>query len=79
MNTEGLIITKDGLKGIRGYRYAGVSSGIRKNGREDLTLIFSEVPAVSAGVFTTNKSKAAPVLIDLQNIKNPVTRAVVIN
>ena len=79
MNNEDLKISMKGLNGIMGYKFAGVSCGIRKNGKEDLTLIFSEVPAVSAGVFTTNKSKAAPVLIDLQNIKNPVTRAVVIN
>ncbi|MDD2573901.1 MAG: bifunctional glutamate N-acetyltransferase/amino-acid acetyltransferase ArgJ [Bacillota bacterium] len=79
MNTEGLNISKEAFYGIKGYKYAGVSCGIKKSGKEDLTLIFSEVPAIAAGVFTTNKSKAAPVLVDLQSIKNPATRAVVIN
>jgi len=79
MNTEGLNISKEAFNGIKDYKYAGVSCGIKKSGKEDLSLIFSEVPAVAAGVFTTNKSKAAPVLVDLQSIKNLVTRAVVVN
>ena len=79
MGTEGLKITKTGISGIKGYRFAGVSCGIKKSGREDMAIIYSEVPAAAAGVFTTNKAKAAPVLVDLDNIKNPVTRAVVIN
>lgn len=68
-----------GINGIAGYKYAGVCCGIKSSGKEDMALIFSEVPATAAGVFTTNKSKAAPVLIDLNNIKNPTTRAVIIN
>jgi glutamate N-acetyltransferase/amino-acid N-acetyltransferase len=79
MSIEGLKVTKEGLNGIKGYKFAGVSCGIKKSGREDLALIYSEVPAAAAGVFTTNKSKAAPVLVDLENIKSAVTRAVVIN
>ena len=79
MSIEGLKISKQGVNGIKGYKFAGVSCGIKKSGREDLALIYSEVPAAAAGVFTTNKSKAAPVLVDLENIKSAVTRAVVIN
>lgn len=70
---------KEGISGIKGFKSSGIWSGVKKSGKKDLALIFSEVPAVSAGVFTTNKTKAAPVLIDLENIKNPVTRAIVIN
>jgi glutamate N-acetyltransferase/amino-acid N-acetyltransferase len=79
MNSKGLKISGEGLNGIKGYKFAGVSCGIKKSGKEDLTLIYSEVPAVAAGVFTTNKTKAAPVLVDLKNIKSAVTRAVVVN
>lgn len=69
----------DGINNIAGFKSCGVSCGIKKDGKKDLALIFSEVPATAAGVFTTNKVKAAPVLIDLENIKNPITRAVIIN
>jgi glutamate N-acetyltransferase/amino-acid N-acetyltransferase len=79
LKAEGLKVSNEGVNGIKGYKFAGVSCGIKKSGREDLALIYSEVPAAAAGVFTTNKSKAAPVLVDLENIKSAVTRAVVIN
>jgi glutamate N-acetyltransferase/amino-acid N-acetyltransferase len=79
MNVEGLKVTKEGINGVKGFKYAGVCCGIKKSGREDMTLIYSETPAAAAGMFTTNKTKAAPVLIDQENITNPVARAVVIN
>ncbi|MBI5875303.1 MAG: bifunctional glutamate N-acetyltransferase/amino-acid acetyltransferase ArgJ [Deltaproteobacteria bacterium] len=56
-----------------------MSCGIKKNGKKDLALIYSETPAVAAGVFTKNKIKAAPVLIDMQRIKKGLCQAVIIN
>ncbi|MFH1912943.1 MAG: bifunctional glutamate N-acetyltransferase/amino-acid acetyltransferase ArgJ [Pseudomonadota bacterium] len=46
----------------RGYRFAAVQAGLKKPDKYDLGAIVSDVPAVAAGVFTTNKFKAAPVL-----------------
>jgi len=45
-----------------GFKAATVYSGIRKAERDDLTLIVSDVPAVAAGVFTTNQvhARSAP-------------------
>ena len=40
-----------------------MEAAIKKPGRLDLALILSEVPAAVAAVFTTNKVKAAPVLL----------------
>src|SRR5438874_380879 len=48
------------MKTPKGFRYAGLASGIKPN-RRDLALIVSDVPAAAAGVFTVNKAKAAPV------------------
>lgn len=45
-----------------GYSFAATSASFKKPGKLDLGAIVSEVPAVAAGVFTTNKFKAAPVL-----------------
>lgn len=64
---------------VKGYKAAGCSVGLKKTGRKDMGLIYSEVPAVAAAVFTTNVVKAAPVMIDMDHIKNPSTRAMVIN
>ena len=55
----------------RGFRAAAVGSGIKKNaGALDLALLFAEAPeTAAAGVFTTNRAAAAPVLLSRQNLK----------
>ena len=68
-----------GVTAAQGYSAAGISCGIRKKGRSDLALVFSELPAQAAGVFTTNKVKAAPVVISQERVKEAVTRGVLIN
>jgi glutamate N-acetyltransferase/amino-acid N-acetyltransferase len=51
-----------------GYTCAGLSAGIKKNDLMDLGLIYSEVPAHAAGLFTRNKVKAAPVVVTQKRI-----------
>jgi len=57
----------------------GISVGIKEEGRKDLGLIFSEVPASVAGVFTTNCFKAAPVLVDMERVSSGTTQAILTN
>jgi len=64
---------------IKGFKYAAVAAGIRKKERLDLGLIFSEKPAVAAGVFTTNRVKAAPVLLDMERIGQGRAQAILVN
>lgn len=54
---------------IKGFSYSAARAGIRKKDRLDLGLIFSEKPAAAAGVFTTNTVKAAPVLLDMKQLR----------
>ncbi len=62
-----------------GFTAAGVACGI-KDGARDLAIIASEVPCQAAGVFTTNKVKAAPVQITRRRIRrNVIASAVVVN
>ena len=68
-----------GKKGCPGFKTAGVSCGLKKNGRKDLGLIYSEVPANVAGLFTQNRVQAAPVLLDRQRITRGVCRALIVN
>jgi len=44
-----------------------------------MALVYSDLPAAAAGVFTTNKVKAAPVLVTRENIKGGKARAIVAN
>ena len=64
---------------IAGYKGSAVIAGIKKGGVPDLALIFSESAAVASGVFTTNRVKAAPVILSRENIKFGRVRAIVVN
>src|SRR3972149_5953247 len=64
---------------VPGFRAAGVSCGIKKNGKKDLAVIVSDSPAPVAGVFTTNKVKAAPVLLDMKRIRKGVASGIIVN
>ncbi|MDR1695842.1 MAG: bifunctional glutamate N-acetyltransferase/amino-acid acetyltransferase ArgJ [Endomicrobium sp.] len=55
----------------KGFRVGGVRSGIhKKEGKKDLALFVSDVPANAAGMFTKSVVKAAPVLVDIERMKN---------
>ena len=54
---------------VRGFQVAGVHAGLKKDGAPDFSLVASEVDCVAAGVFTRNKVKAAPVLLDMQRLE----------
>ena len=64
---------------IKGFTYAAVAAGIRKKERLDLGLIFSEKPAVAAGVFTRSRVQAAPVLLDIKRISQGRAQAILVN
>lgn len=61
------------------FKASGVSSGIKKNEKKDLCVIYSEKESIAAAVFTTNKVKAAPVLLNMEHIQSENIRAIVAN
>ena len=64
---------------VNGFLFSGISAGIKKDGKRDLGLIYSEVPAQVAGLFTTNAVKAAPVKLDIERMKKGLCQAIVVN
>ena len=64
---------------VNGFQFSGIYSGIKKNRKKDLALIYSETPAKAAAVFTTNVVKAAPVLVGQERIKQGLCQALIIN
>ena len=70
-----------GVTAALGFRAAGISAGIKANGKPDLALLVSDAPAQAAAVFTTNKATAAPVIVSREHLSRSggVARAVVIN
>ena len=64
---------------VPGFLANGISVGIKGDGKKDLALINSVVPARAVGVFTTNRFKAAPVILDMERIKRGLAQAIVVN
>jgi glutamate N-acetyltransferase / amino-acid N-acetyltransferase len=64
---------------VPGFLFSGIAAGIKKDGKRDLGLIYSQVPAQVAGLFTTNAVKAAPVLLAKRRIKGGRCQALVVN
>ncbi len=64
---------------VRGFLFSGISAGIKKDGKKDLGLIYSEVLAQAAGLFTTNLVKAAPVQLDRERLKKGRCQAIIVN
>jgi glutamate N-acetyltransferase/amino-acid N-acetyltransferase len=64
---------------VKGFSAAAVKAGIRYSDRLDLGLIYSEVPAVTAGMFTTNQVKAAPVILDIERLRQGKAQAILVN
>ena len=62
-----------------GFKAAGIAAGLKKKGKKDLGLMVSEIPATVAGVFTRNRVKAAPVILDRRRIKTGVCQAIIVN
>ena len=71
--------TNLGVNFPRGFRSAGVYCGIKKPGLLDLALIVSETEASAAGMFTTNRACAAPVVWSKQVVAGGRARAIVAN
>jgi len=67
-----------GVTAPLGFKASGVKARIKYD-KKDLAVIVSDVPAVAAGVFTTNKVKAAPVALSAEHLVNGIAQAVVAN
>lgn len=66
---------------VTGFTVAGTHCGLKPNGKDDIALLVSDRPCQAAGVFTTNRVQAAPVLYDQAILARPdaAIRAVIVN
>ncbi len=72
--------TEGGVTAAKGFEAAGAEAQIKYKNRMDMALVYSKVPCVSAGTFTSNVVKAAPVLWDKNIVDTKETaQAVVVN
>ena len=73
-------IIEGGVCAAKGFSAAGIHCGIRRNKtKRDLALIYSEVPASAAAVYTTNLVKGAPLTVTKSHISDGKAQAVICN
>lgn len=74
-------MSKETLHTPKGFTFAATYAGIRKKAINDLSLIVSEPAANAAAIFTTNRVKAAPLLVSMEHLaaSKGKVRAVVVN
>lgn len=73
-------IITGGVTAAKGFEAAAAEAQIKYKDRKDMALIYSQVPCVAAGTFTTNVVKAAPVRWDQEIVKKSANvHAVIIN
>ena len=71
-------IIDGGVTAAKGFKAAAAAAEIKYKGRTDMAMVYSEVPCVAAGTFTTNVVKAAPVKWDQDIVYNHPSAQVVI-
>jgi len=72
-------IIKGGITAPKGFLAGSTSCGIKKSNKTDLALLFSTMPCVSAGTFTTNKVKSGSVVLCMQRIARGVSQGIIVN
>ena len=69
-----------GVCAAKGFTANGIHCGIRHNKtKKDLALIYSQVPATAAAVYTTNLVKGAPLTVTRRHLENGMAQAVICN
>lgn len=73
-------VIEGSVTAAKGFEAAAVAAEIKYKGRNDMALVYSTVPCVAAGTFTTNVVKAAPVKWDQHIVyDHPTAQAIIIN
>ena len=75
------LVPKGTITSAKGFLAGAVSAGLKTKGEEtaDLGILLSEAPAVAAGMFTTNKIKAAPVILCQRHLAKRSAQAIIVN
>ena len=71
-------IIDGGVTSAKGFEAASAAAGIKYQGRTDMAMIYSKKPCKTAGAFTTNLVKAAPVIWDKTVVESGVKSHVVV-
>ena len=73
------VIKQGTVTSPQGFLAGATEAAVKYKGRLDLGILYSEKPCASAAVFTSNKVKAAPILVSMKNMEKGKVRAVLAN
>jgi glutamate N-acetyltransferase/amino-acid N-acetyltransferase len=80
MSSEIVVIPQGSVTSVRGFVAGAVRAGIREDlDKLDLGILYSEEPCSAAGVFTSNRVKAAPILVCQKHLADGRAQAIVAN
>jgi glutamate N-acetyltransferase/amino-acid N-acetyltransferase len=79
MNIEFKNINAGTVTSPKGFMAGAVKANIKSSDKLDIGILYSETPCVSAGVFTTNAIKSAPVVLSQRNLRNKKAQALIVN
>ena len=68
-----------GVAAPQGFYAVGVQAGVKYKDKYDIALVFSQVQAQAAGVYTRNLVKAHPLYLTQRHLQNGLAQAIVIN
>ena len=68
-----------GVTSAQGFKACGVAAGIKYQNRADVAMVAGDKTCAVAGMFTTNRVAAAPVVLDRERVKGGYARAILIN
>lgn len=72
-------INEGGVTAPQGFLAQGVGAEIKKKDRKDLAIIYSTVPCNAAGVYTSNRVRAACIDLNRVHLQNGTAQAIVVN
>jgi glutamate N-acetyltransferase/amino-acid N-acetyltransferase len=70
---------RGGVTAAEGFRASGISAGIKRSRKPDLSLVVGDRPCAAAAVFTRNRVQAAPVRISRERVRRGSAQAILIN
>ncbi len=79
MEAEIEFIPEGAVTAPKGFQAGATCAGIKKEAKLDLGILYSEVPCVATALFTTNKVKAAPIVLCQERLQGGRAVAVVVN
>ncbi len=79
---KGFAFVDGGVCAAEGFQANGIHCGIKANGdpnKNDLALIYAEIPCTAAAMYTTNKVQGAPIAVTRKHLENGMAQAVIVN